>query len=163
MGEGFLTAKHVLGDPQPPFSTTLNDGTSADLIDLPPDCFDAALLEHAIDTTNPMQADSSAAFNQTVEVESNNGSFLTTVESVVDPLGSWAPTGPLKEISLKFMVSDPGQPGDSGALVHDDPHGAGDGLGIYLGKWEDSNHNVSGYCQDLRQLRQIMELELFRI
>ena len=165
VGEGFLTAKHVLGpSPEAGLRVPLTGGGHAKLIDRAPECIDAVLLSHAIDTTNPIKTNWSVALTQAVEVDGNtSGISPARVTAVADPLGSWATMRPLSALSLKFLVSFTGQLGDSGALVHADPrYGPSDGLGIYLGTFSYPDQNFSeGYCQHLEQIRQLMNLDLY--
>lgn len=166
VGEGFLTAKHVLGrSPRSGMKVPLDGGGYAKLVDLAPECFDVALLSHTIDTANPMNTSWNVALTQTIEVDGHiTGISPGVVTAVADPAGSWATTRPLSALSLKFLVSFTGQPGDSGALVHAPTYGPGDGLGIYLGTFTYTAGNQTfseGYCQHLEQVRQLMDLELY--
>lgn len=163
VGEGFLTAKHILPTPvHGGMTIPLRGGSTARLIDMAPDCFDAALLSHTINTHASLGASWTVAVNQLVVVDGSvSGSYPAKVSSVVDPLGLWSRPARHKVISLRFTITPPGQSGDSGALVQSD---IGTGLGIYLGSYQYDDMNPSlweGYCQNLEQIRHIMGLTLF--
>lgn len=165
VGEGFLTAKHVLGPfPRPGMQVPLRGGGYSRLIDLAPECFDVALLSHPVAAARPMTTSWNIALTQTVEVDGEaSGITPASVTALTDPRGSWSGARPLSALALRFLVSFTGQPGDSGALVHSPPYGPGDGLGIYLGSFRHAGSGgfSEGYCQHLEQVRQLMELDLF--
>ena len=165
--EGFLTAKHVLAPTAGVgASVPLGGGRSANVLALAPECFDAALLSDNIDDTTPMNTRWNVAIYDTVSVDSQSGSTPTTVVATTDPLGSWAVSKRLEALSLRFLVDHTGQLGDSGGLVHATRNDGGndDGIGIYLGAYNPTGQTFSqGYCQNLEQVSELMELELFQL
>ncbi len=166
--DGFLTAKHVLGpSPRPGMSVPLSGGGHSRLIDMAPDCIDAALLSHPISVKSAMTTAWYIPLSQAVEVDGHITGITPAVVTVTtNPKGALAPYTGLSPISLRFIVSFAGQKGDSGALVHAPPYGPGEGLGIYLGSWSASGASGTvreGYCQHLEQIRRLMELDLYLI
>jgi hypothetical protein len=66
----------------------LQGGNYGQVIDLPPECFDAALVAYAISTANPMATDWHPTGGRSIEVDGDvSGNQPGTVTAVADPQG----------------------------------------------------------------------------
>jgi hypothetical protein len=153
---GILTAKHVVGKPAIGSAVPLTSGHGT-LLDLAPEGIDAALVQ--VPSSNwpgspgTLNCQKFVAQWSDVDVYSPSGQFSTKVTEVSSGRGTLDPS-----IPLRIFLANPGQSGDSGALVMDS---AGRGIGLYMGEVTTPANLQEGFCQHLGQVESSMAVDLF--
>ncbi|HVW78643.1 MAG TPA: hypothetical protein VHB45_13605 [Alloacidobacterium sp.] len=151
-----LTAKHVVGNRTIGSNVPLTSGRGT-LLDLAPEGIDAALVRVSQSiwpgSPNPLQCQRFIAQWTDVDVYTASGSFSTKITEVNSGRGSLDPN-----IPLRVFLANPGQSGDSGALVLDT---SGNGIGLYMGEMTTQANVQEGFCQHLAQVEDSMAVDLF--
>src|SRR5579884_81307 len=152
-----VTAKHVVGTAIPIGSSVPMTSGHGTLLDLAPEGIDAALVQ--ISRThwprNPTQLSCQKFVAQwtDVNVYSPTGVISTKVTEVSSGRGTLDPS-----IPLRIFLANPGQSGDSGALIIDS---TGKGIGLYMGEVTTPANLQEGFCQHLGQVEEAMSVDLF--
>jgi hypothetical protein len=156
LGPGILTAKHVVGRELGTF-ITLSCGCKGKIIDSGPDGIDAALI----------QTDCSKAVNPVVPLKyiapwmdvvfwgGSSGTIKTKITAVTDTRGILNS----EVLPSRIFLANPGKPGDSGALVTTLKND--EAVGIYMGEFIDDAGQKGGIAQNVFQVTQIMDMELY--
>jgi hypothetical protein len=136
---GVLTVRHAA----PNGRVHLDDGTVSTVIWYAPNCLDAVVAAAPARALTPLPVAVPAA-GDSVDVIVKGGSTRRMVKDVGQTFNTVTAA-----IPHVFILDNPLQPGDSGSLVR--LAGAGDALGIYIGKLPTPG-GARGLCQGLDQL-----------
>ncbi|HEX3472080.1 MAG TPA: hypothetical protein VHT28_12935 [Silvibacterium sp.] len=153
-----LTAKHVVGQTTIGSAVPMTSGHGT-LLDLAPEGIDAALVQVNVpksqrpEEVNKLTCQKFVAQWTDVDVYSPTGQFSTKVTEVSSGRGTLDPS-----IPLRIFLANPGQSGDSGALVMDNN---GNGVGLYMGEVTTPTNVQEGFCQHLGQVEESMAVDLF--
>jgi hypothetical protein len=157
--EGILTAKHVLSDPTINAPVQMADGEpDHTVVDLAPEGIDGALI--SIDGSFPtgqLAIQPYVAQYLPVEIHTATAVKDNMVTAVTDTYNVWDSP----DIPAYLELEKPAKGGDSGSLVVDPIISAA--VGLYRGRFDSPSPRAThGRAAHIRQLRELMELELYQ-
>ena len=159
---GILTARHVFDDAANLRLAQKGDvivtaAGSSSLLEVAPGVVDAAVFAPPVQSSPgaPLKIEKYVAQWRDVTFDGAfSGSVQAKVTQVTDTRGIFH-----HHLQAALILSYPGDPGDSGALVRYDP--SGEGVGLYLGLLCGATGHAEGFAQNLFQAADSMRLALY--